>query len=454
VHRPLEFGVATSAYQTEGAVGRDGRGESIWDTFCRRSGAIADGSDGSMACQSYDLVNEDVSLAQRLGAGWYRFSIAWPRVIPDGTGRIEQRGLDYYDRLVDHLLDAGIAPAPTLYHWDLPQILEDHGGWLSRDTASAFAEYATVVAERLTDRVPMWATLNEPWCSAYLGYAAGVHAPGRMIGKDAHRATHHLMLAHGWGAQALRAAGAGWVGIVLNPAPILAATDVPQETTDAVDALRNRVWWGPIVNGRYDDQSIAAAPVLADPDLVRDGDLHSIHGSAQWLGINYYTPMRLVRRTDHKRAAGGEEGAYPGVAGFQFAPREPQTSLGWEIHADSLRDLLVDLSHHTHLPLIVTENGAAFRDSANSSSSASAINDADRIRYLRDHLEAVHAAREVGADVRAYFAWTLLDNFEWAHGYTQKFGIVQVDAVTGARTPKASFYWLADYFRAGYEKPR
>jgi beta-glucosidase len=437
----LAYGVATAAYQIEGAVAEDGRGASIWDTFAARPGAVKDGLDGSVACDSYHRYEEDLDLVAAVGAGWYRFSIAWPRIVPEGVGRVETRGLDYDDRLVDAALARGLSPTATLYHWDLPQALEDRDGWLNRDTAEAFADYAMVVHDRLGDRVGVWATHNEPWCAAYLGYSAGVHAPGRREGGAGHRAAHHLLLGHGLAAERLHAAGVEDLGIVLNLAPFWPEDpDDPElvAATDGIDAIRNRVWLGPLVDGRYDDGLLAVAPELADTDLVRDGDLALVQGSADWVGVNYYTPFRTA--APGAAARHPEADAYPGSAPVSFVVREPRTDIGWEVDASGLEELLVDTSARTGLPVLVTENGAAYPDET--------LDDQDRIAYLRDHIAATERARQAGADVRAYIVWTLLDNFEWAEGYTKTFGIVHVDPQGQTRTPKASFHWLAEHLNS------
>ncbi|MBM7507370.1 beta-glucosidase [Nocardioides salarius] len=442
----LELGTATASYQVEGATHEDGRGASIWDTFASRPGTVIDASDGTTACDSYHRWAEDADLVAGLGVQWYRFSIAWPRVLPEGRGRVETRGLDYYDRLVDGLLERGVKPTATLYHWDLPQPLEDAGGWLERGTAEAFADYAEIVHERLGDRVGLWATHNEPWCSAYLGYAAGVHAPGRREGGAAHRAAHHLVLGHALAAERMRAAGARDVGIVLNLAPVWPERPEAADVADGVDAIRNRVWLDPLVDGAYDDGLLRVAPELADPELVRDGDLALAQGSADWIGINYYTPVR-PDVPDPARAEGQEHpegGAYPGVAPFELAVREPRTDIGWEIDASGLEELLVETHRRTSLPLLVMENGAACADDRVEDGR---VEDQDRIGYLRDHLGATDAARAAGADVRAYLVWTLLDNFEWAYGYTKTFGLVHIDPADQTRTPKASYDWLAGVAR-------
>ncbi|MFC5177355.1 GH1 family beta-glucosidase [Nocardioides taihuensis] len=448
--QPLVLGVATASYQIEGAVDEDGRGTSVWDTFTALPGHVRNGDDGSLACDSYHRVDDDVRLVRELGADCYRFSIAWPRVLPEGRGRVEQRGLDYYDRLVDALAAAGVEPAATLYHWDLPQPLEDAGGWPERATAEAFVEYAGVVHARLGDRVRLWATHNEPWCAAYLGYAAGVHAPGRREGGAAHKAAHHLMLGHAWAREALPGRDAGQaVGIVLNLAPIWPEDDASRELADRIDATRNRVWLDPLVDGAYDDRLLAVAPELADTSVVRDGDLASIHGSADWLGINYYTPVRP--RLGGDGPPHPEQGAYPGVEGLDLVVREPRTDIGWEVEARGLEELLVDTHRRTGLPLLITENGAAYADErVVDGPHGRMVDDQDRIDYLRDHLVAVDRARAAGADVRGYLVWTLLDNFEWAEGYAKKFGLVHVDRSSPdlTRTPKASYHWLREQWAA------
>jgi beta-glucosidase len=444
---PLAWGVATAAYQIEGATTEDGRGTSIWDTFSSKPGAIVDGSDGALACDSYHRLDEDVDLVAGLGVDHYRFSIAWPRIQPTGSGAVERRGLDYYERVVDAFLSRDIAPMATLYHWDLPQPLEDAGGWLVRDTAERFADYAAIVHERLGDRVHIWATHNEPWCAAYVGYGSGRHAPGRLEHGDTHRATHHLLLAHGLAAARLHEAGADTVGIVLNLTPVWADRPEAAEVADGVDAIRNRIWLGPLVDGAYDEGTLRVAPVLADSDLVREGDLALVKGSADWLGVNYYTPARVDVGTDAAddvAATGGDAGVeeFPGVDAFRFTPRPPFTDIGWEVEPRGLEELLVDTHARTGLPLVVTENGAAFPDDTRADDGS--VDDQDRIAYLRDHIDAVEGARTRGADVRGYVLWTLIDNFEWAEGDTKTFGVVHVDRETLARTPKASYRWYAE----------
>jgi beta-glucosidase len=445
----LEFGVASASYQIEGAPDADGKGPSIWDTLTQVPGAIDDGSDGSVACASYPEPGPDIDLVAGLGVGWYRFSVSWPRIVPDGSSEVNKRGLDYYERLVDGLLEQDIVPTATLYHWDLPQALEDRGGWLVRETAERFADYAMVVHDRLGDRVRLWATMNEPWCSAYLGYASGRHAPGKQVGPEAHRAAHHLLLGHAMASSRMRDAGAEAVGIVLNLTPVLPEDGAAAVAADGVDAIRNRVWLGPLIDGKYDAGTLRVAPVLGDEELVQPGDLDLIHASADWLGVNYYTPARVAEASGEYATIdpGGDAdvAAFPGVDDFRFAPRHPRTDIDWEIDADSLERLLVDTHHRTGLPLIVTENGAAYADATLLPDGS--VDDSDRIDYLRSHLAAIDAARADGADVRGWLVWTLMDNFEWSHGYTKTFGLVSVDRETLRRTPKRSYHWFADLVR-------
>ncbi len=447
----LLYGTATASYQVEGATTADGRGPSIWDTFTARPGTVKDASDGSVACASYQRLDDDLDLLAGLGVAFYRFSVAWPRVQPTGSGAIEPRGLAYYDRLVDGLLQRGITPMATLYHWDLPQPLEDAGGWPVRDTAERFADYAAIVHGHLGDRVDVWTTHNEPWCAAYLGYAAGVHAPGRQEPDAAHRAAHHLLLGHGLAAARLHEAGADTVGIVLNLTPVWPERPEAAAVADGVDAIHNRVWLGALVDGAYDERLQTLAPPLGDSDVVRDGDLALVQGSADWLGVNYYTPARVDVSDGSgggaSDAVGQDTFAYPRVAGLRFAPRGSRTAMGWEVEPRGLEELLVSTHRRTGLPLVVSENGAAYDDAARTPDGS--VDDQDRIAYLRDHIGATQRARAAGADVRVYVAWTLLDNFEWAEGYTKKFGLVEVADDDQTRTPKASYRWFADLVATG-----
>ena len=435
------WGAATSAYQVEGAVREGGRSPSIWDTLCRVPGAIRDGHTGDVADDQYHRYREDVALMAALGLGAYRFSVAWPRVLPAGRGAVNEAGLDYYRRLVDELLAAGIEPHLTIYHWDLPQVLQDAGGWPARDTARWFGDYAAVVFDALHDRVRLWTTLNEPWCSALLGYADGVHAPGIRDPRQATRAIHHLLLGHGLALQAMRAIDPSReVGITLNLQPIRVGEPDPDplllDAVRRVDGLRNRVWTEPLLRGRYPDD--VAGDLEAFGGLpVRDGDLVLVDQPIDFLGVNYYADDFLVA------APGGTIPHTPGVQ--DVAGRDAghgATDMGWPVTPDGLRDLLVTLAAtYPELPPIhVTENGVAYDDPI----AEGAIHDQRRIAYLEAHLRALQEAIAAGVDVRAYLQWSLLDNFEWSHGYHMRFGLVHVDYDTQARTPRDSAFWYRD----------
>jgi beta-glucosidase len=432
----IGYGVATSAYQIEGAVDEDGRGPSTWDEFCARPGAIVDGSDARVACDSYHRVDEDLALLEGLGVDAYRFSVAWPRVQPDGRGPANAAGLDHYDAMVDRLLARGIRPFPTMFHWDLPLALEQQGGWPARDTALRFVDYALLVTERLGDRVATWSTMNEPWCTAFLGHAAGVFAPGRRDPAGALDAAHHLLLGHALAAEAVRAQHPGAdVGIVLNLTTVRREPDGDPVAADVVDALQNRLWLDALADGSYPS-------VLPTPAAVQDGDLERVRGSADWVGVNYYTPFRIGAPAPASDAVGQDVDAFPGAPGFSFRPRPPLTTMGWEVDASGLEQVLrATADRLPGVPLRVTENGAAFPDPAG-------VPDEDRIDYLRSHLEAVYRAADAGVPVRDYFAWSLLDNFEWAQGWTQTFGLVALDGTTLDRLPKASYAWYADHIAA------
>jgi beta-glucosidase len=442
----LGYGVATSAYQVEGAVAEDGRGPSVWDVFAARPGSVKDGSDGAVACDSYHRLDEDLDLLVELGVSAYRFSVSWPRVQPDGRGRTERRGLDYYDRLVDGLLARGVRAFPTLYHWDLPQALEDAGGWPARDTAARFADYAAVVAERLADRVQAWGTHNEPWCTAFLGYAAGVFAPGRREPEAAYATAHHLLLSHALARQAIRAVQpAAQVGLVLNLAPVWREDDGDPAAADHVDAVQNRLWLDPLARGEY--PSALRSPALGPHGVVLDGDLDLVRGSADWLGVNYYTPFRVGAPGTGGSGVGQDAAAYPGGPDFAFRPRGPLTTMGWEVEPSGLAEVLRRVAAELPgVPLRVTENGAAFPDDVRGPDGQ--VEDSDRVDYLHRHVAAVEAVRAEGVPVLEYFAWSLLDNFEWAQGYTQTFGLVAVDRATQRRTPKRSFAWYAEQIRS------
>jgi len=450
------WGTATAAYQIEGAVAEDGRTPSIWDTFSHTPGKVHNGDTGDIANDHYHRWREDVAMMADLGLGAYRFSIAWPRVQPTGHGPAVERGLDFYRRLVDALLEAGIKPLATLYHWDLPQELEDAGGWPVRETAERFGEYAHLVGEALADRVHGWITLNEPWCSSHLGYGAGVHAPGRTDPTEVLRAAHHLNLAHGRGVAALRAAGARQVGITLNLHQVRALTDSPADLDAArrIDAVGNRIWLGPMLDGGYPEDLIADTSHLVDwSTLVQPGDVEAIGAPIDLLGINYYTPT-LVSAPDpatapaHLSTAHGVGAGSPWPGSEDVLHHQPPgetTAMDWTIDPSGLYDLLMRLHRdYPTLPLMITENGAAFHDYVDPEGE---VEDHERIAYLHGHLSAVHRAIADGADVRGYFQWSLMDNFEWAYGYSRRFGAVYVDYATQRRIPKASAHWYAQASR-------
>jgi beta-glucosidase len=447
---PTDFwwGAATAAYQIEGASKLDGRTPSIWDTYAATPGKVHDGDTGEEATDHYHRFAHDIALMSTLGLRSYRFSVAWPRIQPGGRGPANRSGLDFYDRLVDALLAAGIAPATTLYHWDLPQELEDAGGWTVRDTALRFADYAAMVAERLGDRVALWTTLNEPWCSAFLGYGSGDHAPGRTDPGDALRAAHHLLLAHGLGTRALRStlpAGA-LVSLVLNLGAVRVAgsTEADAAAARKVDGLINRIFLDPVLRGHYPADIIDDTSSLVDWAMVRPEDLAAISSPIDVLGVNYYQPS-LVGAAAVARPAGPS--AWPGCedVAFHQVPA-PVTAMGWPIDATGLRDILLRVrADYGDLPLMVTENGAAYDDEV----VGGAVHDDARVAYLRAHVAAAHEAMRAGVDLRGYFVWSLLDNFEWSYGYSQRFGLVHVDYATQARTLKDSAYWYRDVIARG-----
>ncbi|WP_309114519.1 GH1 family beta-glucosidase [Saccharothrix sp.] len=438
------WGAATASFQIEGSTTADGRGPSIWDTFAATPGKVEGGDTGEPACDHYRRYASDVGLMADLGLGAYRFSVAWPRVQPTGAGPVEPRGLDFYERLVDSLLAHGIQPVATLYHWDLPQALEDHGGWRNRDTAYRFAEYATLVHARLADRVKAWTTLNEPWCSAFLGYGNGIHAPGVVDPLGALEAAHHLLLAHGLAVEALRAQAPAdhRLSIVLNFSSVYADDPAHAEAVRKVDGLQNRFFLDPLNGKGYPADVVEDTAWLGDwRHVVRDGDLDVIAAPIDWLGVNYYSPSRVALSADPDHAT---PGPFPGLRGVDLVPpRGELTGFGWEVDADAFTDLLERLDRDVSVPLVVTENGSAFPDVV----TGGRVADVERTRYLVDHLRSVHTAIARGVDVRGYFAWSLLDNFEWAAGYSQRFGIVHVDYATQRRTVKDSGHTLARVIR-------
>ncbi len=424
---PFHFGVATSSYQIEGAVHQDGRGPSIWDRFCQEPGRIIDGSDGSVACDHYHRYPEDVALMRELGVSAYRFSVAWPRLFPEGRGKLNRAGLAFYDRLIDALLEAQITPFATLYHCDLPLALQERGGWLRRETALAFADYAAAVAGALGDRLRWYSTLNEPWVSAFVGHLTGEHAPGTQNLAAAVSAAHHLLLGHALAKQAVKAQGDHQVGIVLNLSTVYPGTERPEDQAAAqrVDAYHNGWFLDPLLRGSY-PKIFGETPIP-----IQDGDLEEIQKPLDFLGVNYY------RKTVVTASESGLLRAryLPGVGEV--------TQMNWEVSPEGLYDLLLRLGQETggKIPLYITENGAAYHDEL----VGGRVDDPGRVHFLQVHLDAVQRARRDGAWVGGYFAWSLMDNFEWAYGYSRRFGIVYVDYATQKRVPKSSYAWYQRY---------
>lgn len=425
------WGTATASYQVEGAAREDGRGPSIWDVFSHSPGRVAHGDTGDIACDQYHRLESDLDLLVELGIPAYRFSVAWPRILPNGRGHVNQPGLDYYARLVDGLLRRNITPVLTLYHWDLPQALQETGGWTNRDTAASFADYAAIVYQALGDRVPFWITLNEPWCSAFVGHLEGRHAPGWQDEAAALAATHHLLLAHGKAVQALRAQGArDGLGITLNLMYYVSASDDPADVAAAWrrDGNVNRLFLDPLFRGAYPHDVLAHYRPISAFEFVQEGDLQTIAAPIDFLGVNYYE-KHVVKAdpTDPERGA------------RTLPPTGPLTAVGNGVDPDGLRELLVRVSReYTSVPLYVTESGAAFHDYVTPEGH---VPDDERVMYLNQHFQAAHEAITRGANLRGYFVWSFLDNYEWAYGYSQRYGLVHVEFGTQQRTPKQSAYW-------------
>lgn len=446
------WGTATASYQIEGATFEDGRGLSIWDTFSRRPGAIADGSTGDVADDHYHLFREDISVMSDLGVDAYRFSIAWPRIQPHGEGPANAAGVGFYRELAEGLLEKGITPWATLYHWDLPQTLEDRGGWLDRDTAMRFADYSAIVAEGLGDLITDWITLNEPWCSSFLGYASGHHAPGRTMGAQASHAAHHLLLGHGLAVPAIRAAVPDAnVGVTVNLYSVRPASEsaADLEAARRIDGLSNRFFLDPLLRGAY------PADVLADMGEAdwfaahaTDEDLTVIAAPIDFLGINFYSRHTVAASEEVPEAPS----AYPGSETVVFVDTgTARTGMGWEIHPDALVDVL-EMAHELapELPLYITENGSAYDDTV---SADGRVDDPLRLEYLQRHVAACRTALDRGLPLQGYFAWSLIDNFEWAWGYSRRFGIVHVDYETQKRTVKSSGEWFASFLDGQSDVP-
>ncbi|MGD0196823.1 MAG: GH1 family beta-glucosidase [Solirubrobacteraceae bacterium] len=433
------WGASTASYQIEGAVNEDGRGRSVWDTFSHTPGKVLGGDTGDVACDFYHRYEEDIDLLADLGLNAFRFSVAWPRIQPDGHGPVNQPGLDFYRALVDFLRSRDITPAITLHHWDLPQALEDLGGWANRETAERFAEYAAIVAAALGDSDALWMTHNEPQQVAHQGYRVGTHAPGHTDDALAAAATHHLLLAHGLALRALRAGlpADAKVGIAIDMHPVRAIGDGLREAAAIIDAEQNRMFFDPIVHGRYPH---AARPHIRPPDLlIAAGDMKLISAPIDFLGLNYYNP-HYIKRADGSPGEGAPIPLAAGAVEFK-PPQTPRTSMGWLVDPSGLLDLLLAVDDETPagLPLYITENGCAADDHVKSDGE---VDDFARVDYLHSHLVATHEALERGVPLAGYFVWSLLDNFEWAWGYAARFGIVFVDYETQQRVPKrsAGFY--------------
>lgn len=434
----FQWGVATSSYQIEGGVDQGGRGESIWDRFSHTEGKTYQGQTGDVACDHYRRFPEDIALMKHLGLSSYRFSAAWVRVIPDGGKTVNPAGLDFYDRVVDELLATGIRPWLTLYHWDLPQALEEKGGWLNRDTSMAFAEYATALADRLGDRVKNWLTLNEPWVSTYLGYVWGGHAPGRTGNDNIAPVAHHLLLAHGLATERIRAAAPdSRVGIALDMSPMYPRSLHPADVAEArsADTMQNAWFADPLVGRGYPEAGVKE--LKWDQQEVKEGDMAAIAAPLDMLGINYYSREVVASEkiTDQERP--------DPVTNNE---NSPYTEMGWEVFSPGLYTLLTDIHLRYGFPEIyITENGCAFNDPPPNNGQ---VEDPDRVSYLRGHLLALHRAMGEGVPVRGYFLWTLMDNFEWAYGFSKRFGLYQMNPDTLERVPKTS----ADWYRQVIEK--
>ena len=444
---PTDFlwGVATAAYQIEGGVTDGGRGPSSWDAFSHQPGRVSNGDTGDVACDHYHRYPEDIALMRELGIDAYRFSFAWPRIQPSGKGAANPAGLDFYDRLVDGLLAAGIGPSPTLFHWDTPLALEEQGGWLNPDTAKRFADYAHILGSHFADRVPRWITINEPGVLSMLGYGSGIHAPGGSLGLGAIPAAHHQLLAHGKAVLALREAGAENIGIANNHAPTWPASDRDEDQQAAAlyDNLANWLYADPILLGHYPAE---LEPFL--PDGFGD-DLAEISAPMDWYGINYYNPTRVGAPS---AVPGGLVGGRQLDSSLPFSVKEirgyPTTDFGWPVVPQAFTELLVafkDRYGEALPPIFITENGCAINDGLDA---RGRVGDTRRISYTEAHLAAIGAAIASGVDVRGYFHWSLLDNFEWAAGFSQRFGLVHIDFETQTRTPKESYSWYRDLIRS------
>lgn len=434
--KDFKWGVATAAYQIEGAAKEDGRGESIWDRFSHTPDKVYKNQNGDVACDHYHRYKEDVSILKKLGVKAYRLSISWPRVIPQGVGLLNTKGTDFYSKLIDELLDNGIEPFITLYHWDLPQVLQDKGGWANRDTTKYFADYAYNMFKLYGDRVKYWITHNEPWCTSFLGNAQGVHAPGIKDYETALQVSHNVLLSHGLALKAFRDMSLdGQVGITLNLTPAYAASEKPDDKkmAETVDAITNRWFLDPIFKGNYPEIAIEYFSKFAKLPIIEDGDMDLISQDIDFLGVNYYS--RIVVEASDKD-----------VLGFKsIEPKGQYTDMGWEVYPEGLYDILTDIKKtYGDKDIYITENGAAYKDVLDNNM----INDDERINYLKQHFSEAAKAIQDGVNLKGYFVWSLMDNFEWAFGYSKRFGIVYVDYATQGRILKKSAHWYKDFIKA------
>lgn len=425
------WGVSTSSYQIEGAANEGGRGPSIWDTFSRIPGAVANADNGDIACDHYHRYNEDLDLMKWLGVGAYHFSIAWPRVIPTGSGPLNKVGMDFYDRLIDGALERGITPWPTLYHWDLPQALQDKGGWNNRECAHWFAEYSYLMAEAFSDRVKNWVTINEPFCSAWLGHLYGVMAPGIKDLQTGINASHHLLLGHGLAVRAIREAASDVkVGITLNftPAITLGDSEEDQRAVQLADGFDNRWFGDPVFKASY-PQDIVSAFNKEVP--IHAGDMQIISTPVDFLGLNYY----------FRQTVAYDPSAQPLPYKQVTAPNVERTGMGWEVHAETFTDLLTRINKdYAPKEIFITENGSAWDDEVVDGK----VDDPNRVRYLERHIDAMFDAKKQGVPISGYFAWSLMDNYEWAYGYAKRFGLIYIDYPTQKRIPKTSAYYYRE----------
>ena len=425
------WGVSTSSYQIEGAANEGGRGPSIWDTFSRIPGAVANADNGDIACDHYHRFNEDLDLMKWLGVGAYHFSIAWPRVIPTGSGPLNKVGMDFYDRLIDGALERGITPWPTLYHWDLPQALQDKGGWNNRECAHWFAEYSYLMAEAFSDRVKNWVTINEPFCSAWLGHLYGVMAPGIKDLQTGINASHHLLLGHGLAVRAIREAASDVkVGITLNftPAITIGDSEEDQRAVQLADGFDNRWFGDPVFKASYPQDLVSA---FNKEVPIHAGDMQIISTPVDFLGLNYY----------FRQTVAYDPSAQPLPYKQVTAPNVERTGMGWEVHAQTFTELLTRINKdYAPKEIFITENGSAWDDEVVNGK----VDDPNRVRYLERHIDAMFDAKKQGVPISGYFAWSLMDNYEWAYGYAKRFGLIYVDYPTQQRIPKTSAYYYRE----------